>query len=80
MTDLTDADRAAIDALFAAFPIGTVWAQVADVYLAGLRAGMERAARICENHTCGSSYPLHLEGQLAACNACAAAIRAEMGE
>ena len=78
MIELNDEDRAAIERIH-----NTVLYYDAEreaIYRAGIIAGLERAAKVCENHTCGSSYPLHLEGQIAACRACASAIRALIGD
>ncbi len=73
---MTDADREIVALISEADDSGVQVSLLYDCYERGIAAGLERAAVICENRTCGSPYPLHLEGQVAACKACAAAIRA----
>jgi hypothetical protein len=78
--NLTDADRAAIAAAWvgAAFGNGgarAIQACAEATYLAGLRAGIERAAKVCEN----VANDLDSDG-FDACMDCYRAIRALLDE
>jgi hypothetical protein len=75
---LTDADRAAVEAIVR---VPTVRFGILEgLYAAGLRAGMERAAQVCEGPEWGKHYSGATSiGQVQAAResriACAAAIR-----